>query len=135
MGRDENAVAETGMKQAAVEEARCQQKWQACESEISAAEKARIEAGDAEAKWRKQRDELRAKLGAVHLDTLKSRAAAEEAEERRAALQTWCKRSENLQFQLDTTKVSAVEALKAEAYNARQVEEAYEAKKRQRQES
>merc|ERR1711959_688722 len=105
------------------------------EAEVLAAEEMRAKADALDVDWKRQRDELRARLGAAHLESLKSRAAAQEAAERRSALQAWCSRTENLHLQLEASKFSAVEALKAEAYNAKQVDEAYDARKRQRHEA
>merc|ERR1719183_2667841 len=123
------------MEEAAAEEALCRAKREAREAEALAAEAVKVKAEAFEVDWKRRRDELRAGLGAAHLETLKSRAAAQEAAERRSALQAWCARAENLHLQLEASKFSAVEALRAEAYNSKQVEEAYEARKRQRHEA
>lgn len=131
---NELAEADALVEEATADEALRRVKREAREVEITASEVAKVEADALELHWRRRRDELRAHLGTAHLDSLKSRAAALEATERRSALQAWCARTENLHLQLEASKVSAVEALRAETYNARQVQEAYEARKRQRHE-
>lgn len=128
------AEAQAVMEEAAAEEALCRAKREAREAEALAAEAVKVKAEAFEVDWKRRRDELRAGLGAAHLETLKSRAAAQEAVDRRSALQAWCARTENLHLQLEASKFSAVDALKAEAYNAKQVEEAYVARKRHKYE-
>jgi len=126
------SALETVTKEAIAAESLLRAKREAREADMSAVERKRVEAEALEAEWRWQRDELRARLGAAHLETLKSRAAALEATERRSALQAWCSRTENLHLQLEASKCSAVHALRAETYNTKQVEEAYALRKRPR---
>jgi len=126
-------LAEELTRNAALDESLRRDKQNTRELEIQAEEKARADAEASEAVWRSRRDEIRARLGTAHLETLKSKAAAQEANDRRSALQAWCARTENLHLQFEASKFSAVEALRAEAYNERQVEDAYQARKRQRQ--
>merc|ERR1719183_279282 len=114
------------MEEAAAEEALCRAKREAREAEALAAEAVKVKAEAFEVDWKRRRDELRAGLGAAHLETLRSRAAAQEAVDRRSALQAWCARTENLHLQLEASTCSAVEALRSDVYNTRQVAEAYE---------
>lgn len=83
------AEVENVTKEAAADEALCRAKRDVREAEVMAAQAARVEADVLDAEWKRRRDELRARLGAAHLESLKSRAAAREAAERRSALQAW----------------------------------------------
>jgi len=120
-------TVEAAADKAAADEAVCHTKREGCEAKIMFIKAKMVEAEALEVVWRRQRDQLRARLGAAYLESLKSRAAAQEAADRRSALQAWCARSENLHLQFEASTVSAVEALRAEAYDTKQVEQAYEA--------
>jgi len=129
---DRLAEVEAAVKEAAADESLRRFKLEVREKETLAAEAAKVDAEALEEHWKKRRDELRAHLGAAHLESLKSKAAAREAVERRSALKAWCSRAENLHLQLEASKFSAVEALKAETYDSKQVLAAYESRKRPR---
>lgn len=125
-------AAEEEKEHAAAEaEVRARQaKREACEVEVEAARALRDAAEADEAMWRRRRDELRVALGSTYLALLRSSAAVQGAASEQEALRAWCTRNDNLQMRMESNATSAVEVLRAEQYNAKQVEEAYQAKKK-----
>jgi len=120
------------LKAAEVDERSRRLKRETCEVEVEATRAMRDAAEADQAKWKRRRDELRGSLGSTFLDVLRSRAAMAEAASEQEALKSWCSRAENVQVNMESAISSAVKVLRGEQYNAKQVEEAYEARRKQR---
>jgi len=127
---------DAALQTATAEEEACRTKRSAREADALATQAALNSALASESDWRRKQEECRANLGAAHLELLKSRAAQHDAESQRASLYAWCAQEENLHLQMESAQkgkvTEAVQALRAEQYDANQVEEAYQAKKKQR---
>lgn len=124
------ASAERELADATAEESQLREERVARESELSEAEasKAAIEAEDAETKRR--RDELKAAQPVAKEAVKVARAAEKEAAGERQALHNTCNKREKEQLQLEEAKNTAVKTLMNEQYDATQVEQAYQQKKK-----
>merc|ERR1712139_66185 len=111
-----------------------------CETEIDRLRSTTVEAEAEEASSRRKRDELKASLGAAKLELKAARTAEKErASGRDAVYKHYARAGNDVKEELALVRssagdeqkaLSAIQALKAEAYDANQVVEAYEAKKR-----
>eukprot|EP00435_Cladocopium_sp_Y103_P062515 s1151_g24.t1 len=99
------------------------------ESELAAAEEMRqiVDAEEAEAK--KQREELKASQSALKEALKAAKSQEREADNERKALHARASKREKEQEMLEEAKNTAVKHLKAEEYDARQVEQAYSEKR------
>jgi len=84
-----------------------------------------------EADCRQRREELKVEMGTAFLNVLRSRSEEDAALAGRVALHSRSARAEDRHLQMQSAKAAAVEALRAEKYDAMQVE-ACHAKKKQR---
>lgn len=100
------------------------------EADLAAAEGARGAAEMEEAETKRRRDELKAAQPGMKELVRVARAAEKEAALERQALHAACSKVEKAQLQLEEAKNSAVQTLKAEEYDTKQVEQAYEQKRK-----
>merc|ERR1712232_917955 len=113
-----------------------------CEAEIDRLRSTAAEVEAEEASCRRKRDELKASLGAAKLELKAARTAEKEsASGRDAVYKHYARAGNDMKVELAVVRssaedeqkaLSAIQALKAEAYDANQVVEAYEAKKKPR---
>lgn len=124
------ASAERELADATAEESQLRDERVSRESELSEAEasKAAVEAEDAETKRR--REELKAVVPVAKEAVKAARAAEKEAANERQALHNTCNKREKEQLQLEEAKNTAVKTLMNEQYDATQVEQAYQQKKK-----
>eukprot|EP00439_Symbiodinium_sp_Y106_P064805 s1451_g10.t1 len=123
--------ASSEQKEAEAEEAQLRSERSARESDLAAAEAARQTAHQREVDMKRRRDELKdfkccAQQPAARDAVKAARAAEREADAERKALHARAEKREKEQELLEEAKSTAVRQLKNEAYDANQVELAYE---------
>ncbi|CAE7406028.1 unnamed protein product [Symbiodinium necroappetens] len=118
--------ASSEQKEAEAEEAQLRSERSARESDLAAAEVARQTAHQREVDMKRRRDELKAQQPAARDAVKAARAAEREADAERKALHARAEKREKEQELLEEAKSTAVRQLKNEAYDANQVELAYE---------
>lgn len=116
-------------QQAEADESHVREERCARESELAAAEEMRqiVDAEEAEAK--KRREELKASQSALKEALKAAKSQEREADNERKALHARASKREKEQEMLEEAKNTAVKHLKAEEYDARQVEQAYSEKR------
>merc|ERR1712060_309510 len=101
-----------------------------CESALVEAEMQQNQAMVALVSSRQKRDELKAEASLAREARRPARIAAKEATTERQAVLAEFMKVEKAQVKMEEAKSSAVDRLKKEAYDANQVEHAYEHKRR-----
>lgn len=119
---------------ASKEEERYQESRRAAEEALANAEAARKEAEDVELAEKRRRDELKAAQPTAKEGVRAARAAEKEAASEQQQLHNAYSKVERQRSQMELAKNSAMQSLQAEAYDATQVEQAYDKIKAARQE-
>merc|ERR1719265_62920 len=119
-------AAEAEYNVAAGEEERMQQRRSASDEALATAETTRKEAEDAELAEKRRRDELKAAQPIAKEAVRAARTAEKEAATEQQQLHNAYSKVERQRSQMELAKNSAMQSLQEEAYDATQVEQAYE---------
>eukprot|EP00930_Biecheleria_cincta_P046342 TRINITY_DN31958_c0_g1_i1.p1 TRINITY_DN31958_c0_g1~~TRINITY_DN31958_c0_g1_i1.p1 ORF type:complete len:1592 (+),score=415.02 TRINITY_DN31958_c0_g1_i1:431-4777(+) len=111
------------------EEAQLKQDRTDREAALVTAEAAKTAAEQQEAEVKNRRDELKGALPAAKEAVKAAQKAEKEATAERQALHTTCSKREREQEKLEAAKSTAVKNLKAEEYDSRQVQKAYDSQR------
>jgi len=98
----------------------------AAETELAAAEAAKIAAEAADADARRRKDELRAAVPKAKEEVRLAKAVEKDAAQERQSLHSACSKVEKAQSKMEEVKNNALQTLRAEEYDPNQVENAYE---------
>jgi len=103
---------------------------QAAEKALAEAQQARDKAEADEARWRQQCEQLKDEVASARNELKPAKAAVKEAAAERQKVVAQFARVEKAQMRVEAAKQGALERLKSEKYDASQVEQAYELKKK-----
>eukprot|EP00747_Dinoflagellata_sp_TGD_P210980 gnl/TRDRNA2_/TRDRNA2_84195_c0_seq1.p1 gnl/TRDRNA2_/TRDRNA2_84195_c0~~gnl/TRDRNA2_/TRDRNA2_84195_c0_seq1.p1 ORF type:complete len:1510 (+),score=417.13 gnl/TRDRNA2_/TRDRNA2_84195_c0_seq1:75-4604(+) len=120
------SIVDRDYQEAAEVEAARRAEREAAEESVKGTEAACKEAETSEAQLKKRREELKAQLVAAREAIRPARIAEKEAAAERQALARTCSKVERAHSQMELAKNTAVQHLKGEAYDADQVNKAYD---------
>jgi len=100
------------------------------EAALAQAQEARVQAEVDETEWRQRRERLKAEYLMAKSELKPAKAAVKEAEAEAKTVRAEMAKVEKAQMKIETAKTKALERLQSEKYDAKQVEVAYELKRK-----